>query len=349
MTTGYVKRPRSIQLFSEVSRETLSDYLESQGFSPAVIAWKYFDRAFAPGSERGLVWVQNGAVRGFIGIIPYILAGAGEARRGAWSCDWSLADPGASPGMGIVLLKSAISEWGEVQSFGGNANTRALLPRIATHTDEDAAYAMVRPLRLGYWLDAARRRFSWVPPTMPFDRLLLAGRTPSQRPRILRGVAPQLTPVLDADRARSAPDGAWRPAYDLAHLEWIIGRCPELEAWTILASETDAARAGAVLWCKRGGERGEWRLVLYHDALGSRDAIDVIAAAEQHARSSGGTVLMSVVARNDDARNVAFQSAGFRVGRSRQPLYISTAGEPDQCSVPMTGLSYFDSDFAYLF
>ena len=113
--------------------------------------------------------------------------------------------------------------------------------------------------------------------------------------------------------------------------------------------ETDAARAGGVLWCQRGGERGEWRLVLYPDAVGSRVALDVIAAAEQHARSHGGTVLMSVVAKNDVARNAAFQSAGFRVGRGRQPLYISIAGEPDQSSVPMTGLSYFDSDFAYLF
>jgi hypothetical protein len=340
MTT---QRARSFRPLSEIPREDVDRYLQAQGHLTTTIAWKYFDDAFNVGRERGLVWMHKDTVSGFLGVLPFPLGIGGVRHDAVWSFDWSLAAPKGAPGMGVMLLRDAINRWEVIHSLGGNANTTSLLPRIAQFVDEDAAMTVMRPLRSGYWLDRARQRF----PSAPMPRLLDGLPVPLRHAsgvRIVDGVSADLTPLLDAELRKTAGGKPARPAYDMAYLEWLIGRCPLLESWTAMASAGDA---GAIMWRLRELPNVEWRVALWNLPGATRSAGTVLDGCAVYARAAGGTHLAAMVAMNDDERRNTLATAGFSPRRGRHPLYISTksASQPHGA---MTALSYLDTDMAYI-
>ncbi|MBC7973475.1 MAG: hypothetical protein H7138_00715, partial [Myxococcales bacterium] len=130
---------RAIVPLSEVPRSHVEDYLRAStryfgalgDAAAAAVGWKYYDEAFNRGRNRGFAWVKDGRVRGFIGIVPAALARGDDVVPLQWTCDWGLADPKATPGMGILLLRKVTADGAPTATMGGNANTRALVPRLA--------------------------------------------------------------------------------------------------------------------------------------------------------------------------------------------------------------------------
>ena len=291
--------------------------------------------------------MQRDTVSGFIGALPFSLGDGGERRAATWSFDWSLASPMGTPGMGVRLLQSVIDHWGVLHTFGGNDNTRSLLPRIARYADADAAMTVMRPLRAGYWFDRARLRFPGVPVPPWFDRIPVPQRTASTT-RIVPGISGEIAPLLDAELARTASGNPTRPAYELAYVDWLLGRCPEIETWTVLAGTNGPPGAAAALWRRRATPNPEWRVVLWQLPGDNAAARAVLDAAARRARAEGGNMLAAMVSFNDTERRDAFASSGFSPRRGNHPLYIS-ARSADQPCLPISGLSLLDTDMAYIY
>lgn len=334
---------------SQAPRDAVERYLVAQGNSPAVVAWKYFDDGFNRGRERGMVWLQEGVVRGFIGLIPFELR-AGEMRIPAvWSCDWSLEAPDRTPGMGILLLKAAVESAGLLVTFNGNENTDAILPRLASRTVADAGVRFLLPLRTGYYvgraaarlpaLAAARVPLGWVP-------LPAALRRPAAPVAVERGVSRALGPILDADGDGSTV----RPSYGLDYLEWQCGRCPEIEAWTccVTAGGSGSAVRAAVLVWRSARAGADWKMALWGagDAEAARAAV---VAGSRVAARHGAESVTATVARADAAAVALLGAAGFRRSRNPVALYFSEGrGAARAPSGAVGGLSALDTDMAYL-
>ena len=86
-----------------VPKQQVTEYLGRRGMASEVVEWKYFDENFNRGRERGYVWMRDGGVQGFIGVIPWSVRRGDERLEMVWGCDWSVADPNISKGMGLVL------------------------------------------------------------------------------------------------------------------------------------------------------------------------------------------------------------------------------------------------------
>ena len=134
---------------SEADPVAVKKYLSGHEVEPEIADWKYFDSNFNRDRERGVVWVREGRVAGFLGLIPFCVERGGAcAAQCAWSCDWSV-DPLEAGGMGLMLAKRACNLYDGIFNIGGNENTRRIFPRLADRTVPDAAVNLVLPLRLG--------------------------------------------------------------------------------------------------------------------------------------------------------------------------------------------------------
>lgn len=335
---------------SEAPRTSVERYLTARGASPEMIAWKYFDARFNRGRNRALVWVRDGDVRGFIGLIPFRLRDRDSVRDATWTCDWSIDDPRRSPGMGIVLLRAAIEATGFAMSLGGNELTRSLLPRIAAQIIGDAGAVYVLPLRLGYLLEKVDRRLKARVPAAPALATTALGslRLPGRRHTdagidVQPGVAPLLEHVLARHPQLPAP------AYELEHVQWQCGRCPEIDSWTCLDARDAAASAAALVFRVRCAP-GHWRMVWWEPADGAGTAgATVLRAATAFARAQGARSLSAIVSRADERAGRRLRAEGFRLQRGDQPLYVNPADRAG--FVPFDrvgGLSYLDTDLAHL-
>jgi hypothetical protein len=311
------------------------------------VAWKYYDRAFNRGNNRGFVWLRDGAVAGMVGLIPVQRRCGPTVMPLSWTCDWGLADPSSSPGMGIRLLKTAVASAGCVASFGGNANTRSLLPRMAVTTLPDAGISLWRPLRSGALLRVASKR---RPVLRRFVGTLLGRvpipRRPRRRPKIhasfVVGVAPALESLLE-----SLTPAQWSAHYDLAYLQWALERAPDLDPVTCLVRGQAGVLAAAVLWHPRAHPSNlrPWHVkcALWYRA-GARDA--AVAVADEvirRAQTTGAEQISTIVTSGDDTLDV-FRNAGFVRRRATRSLYL-LAAEP----TTLHGLSYFATDLAQRF
>jgi hypothetical protein len=79
-----------------VAAEPVKEYLTALGESEEIVELKYFDHRFNQGRERGYVWIADGPVHGFIGLIPFRIMHNRREMSVAWSRDWSL-DQRAQP------------------------------------------------------------------------------------------------------------------------------------------------------------------------------------------------------------------------------------------------------------
>jgi hypothetical protein len=337
----------TIQTLSAVPEAWVRDYLRGQGQEDHVVEWKYFDRRFNRDRERGYVWVRDDRVRGFLGLIPFRLRQNGECRDVVWSCDWSVEDPEANPGIGILLLKKAIAESELLFSLAGNRQTALLLPRMAVKTVEDAALVFRRVFRLGVVMKKAGER---IPGIGAWGRTAL-GKIPLSRvPRArafgetetFAGVAPAIAALLDA-----GDEGDCYPDLDFDHVNWQIGRCPAITAKTCIVSAHRTPQAAVVYW-RPGDATDRWRMVFWALA-GARDALSAaLAAAIRDVHREQGQMISAIVSRRDEMRITALEQMGFwRAGRL--PLYVCAGADFRGRASELSRLNYLATDLGYRF
>src|SRR5262245_50514506 len=181
----------------EAPRDRVLAYLGERGIDPAVAEWKYFDAAFNRDRCRGLVWLRDGDVRAFLGLIPCAVTDGATSWPMTWTCDWSVADRSTDGALGILLLKKAITVAPWLLAFGGNDTTQALLPKVATATIEGAGVTYRLRLRLG----TITRRLERRVPLLARRRVAHLHRIPIRRvPRHAHGVscAPGISSAIEA-------------------------------------------------------------------------------------------------------------------------------------------------------
>jgi hypothetical protein len=347
----------SIEPISRLPRAAVQEYLGRAGLSPEIIGWKYFDPRFAPGRERGYAWMRDGVIQGAIGLIPFTLSGPTTSTAAAWTCDWAVESHGRHPGIGIMLLKSALEAADCLLSIGGNEATRRLLPRMATRTIPEAAIELYLPLRLGgtrlFGMLARRLRLAWLHQVgemrLPSPLLTSRAATPGTTAllKIESGVSPLLAPLLAA--ARAARNEGWAPEFDQDYVDWQVGRCPALVSRTC-CFPADRPRAAAVYWRRRKSP-GLWRMALWMRPGAGDEMRAVLAGTMQDVHRQGGRVVSTLTASADLEGHRLLEDSGFRRTADRRPLFIfgkgSGAGAAHPAAGEFQGLSYLASDLAY--
>ena len=145
---------------STVSPDLVKDYLFSKGETSAAIEWKYFDNTFNNGRERGFVYLYNGKVAGFMGLIPFTVRLDTSGNRICMELRWieSRTRPAR---MGIMLIKASLRSYKLIYSLGGNQTTKLLLTKLSQKAIADAGIVFYKPLRLGGVLKPAARKIGY--------------------------------------------------------------------------------------------------------------------------------------------------------------------------------------------
>src|SRR5260370_35156943 len=92
---------------SEADPAAVKQYLRARQIEPEVIEWKYFDPCFNRDRERGVVWVRENQVAGFLGLIPFRVEKDRFPADCEWSCDWTV-DPLLGDGAALMQLKLSL-------------------------------------------------------------------------------------------------------------------------------------------------------------------------------------------------------------------------------------------------
>jgi hypothetical protein len=333
----------SILPLSAVPRDSVRAYLRGRGLSDERIAWKYYDEAFNRGRERGYVSCRDGRVQGFIGTIPCTVATAAGERPMVWTCDWSVEDPRRSPGIGILLLKHVYKCHEHAAAVGGSDDTRAALPRLVP-TFEDAAAFLHLPLRSGALIEKLEQRIAWLPrlSRTPLGALPLPRRRQSKGAAAVfrEGVAAEMGELL----SQPPPDGSCAPLYGADYLDWQVGRCPGLAAFSCIVG-SGAETAGALVWT--GGDARHWRMALAARPGAAAQLDPLLRAVAERVAGQSGILLSTIVAGRDAETLGALRRMRFLEGSQRWPLYLSFPAIA--CDGGFSRLSYLDTDLAGFF
>jgi hypothetical protein len=330
---------------SEADPAAVKQYLLGQKIEPEIIDWKYFDPGFNRDRERGVVWVRENQVAGFLGLIPFRLE-KGEVRADcAWSCDWSI-DPRQGGGMGLLLVKRAREFYDGIFNLGGNENTRRIFPRLADRTVPDAGISLVLPLRLG-------SIFARLPEGR-MKRLLSRQETFQQIP--LRWVRSQSRGVVTIDPglsscvrsvAEETSRGDWRPLYDSEFFDWQFQRCPAITSWSCWVSSESPLRTAALIWRSRSSKRF-WRVVFCGETTEFQKMKTLIAAIVSFVYRQGGVALFGIVSqRESDLLKLLGRSGFLRHGKL--PFYAMRGRYAELPTDEFCVLNFLDADLAYRF
>ena len=337
----------SIEPVSAVPHHLVKDHLLRRGLRPEIIEWKYFDATFGRGRERGYAWLRDGRVQGMVGIIPFRMAGLQRSYEAAWTCDWHVETPDKNPGIGMLLLKTAIAETDLLVTLGGNDATRRLVPRLATRTVPEGGFELILPLRFGgtrlYQRIASRAGWRSL---RAIEAIPIRAANSSRRG--IRGVRTEhgVSPVIHAVIERSGRS-ALVPMYDHQYLQWQLARCPAVDAGSCYAPEVGAPDAAALFWRQTGDGR-LWRLALWlaEGAYAQGQAV-LAEVLRQVARQKGHSV-SAVVSCIDGPVTQVIRGAGFRSTGRILPFYV--LGKDRSVAVPgPSTVSYLDTDLAYRF
>lgn len=338
----------SIEPLSAIPGPMVKDHLVRYGLTPEIIDWKYFDHAFNSGRERGYAWMRDGRVSGMIGLIPFTLAGPAGARDCAWTCDWFVESSVQNPGIGVLLLKGAIDRAERLVTLGGNEATSRLVPRLAVHTDPDAAIEVALPLTVG-----GTKLFGGLERRLPRAGLGKLGavpmlrRRPGRKPSGLSVTSQQGIQHAVADLvAETSPEG-WTAAYDMGHLQWQLVRCPAVESASASASDGLQVTAASIFWRPKN-DRRQWRLALWTRSGADESGLAVLDESARQIQRDGGRSVSAVIGRRDAQTLRLAGAVGFRPTGRSFPFYVLAK----DTKAPMTGLGrfgYLDSDLGYRF
>jgi hypothetical protein len=331
---------------ADVPGDLLRSYLLSRGWPAELIEWKYFDPAFNRGRNRGYVWIHEGKVSGLIGNIPGRLAHGNRTFPVVWACDWSIEAPDATPGLGVFLFQRAVASEPRFIGAGGNENSLKLFPRLAERTVEQAAVDYHIPMRLDAFLEQAGRRA----PSLKIDRWPLLGtlpvpyRAPASPAKTVTepGVPDVIEPVFSGSRARG-----WHPTYELADVQWAVGRCPAIEAFTTYDRNGACPSAAVVHWRSvRSAKR--WHGTLWTREEDPERLSACLSEAVRNISRRGGSRLTIMVSCEDRDYIRLLKSHGALKGKNT-PLFIFRTDEDLKGFTEPRRLSFQDSDYSVLF
>jgi hypothetical protein len=329
---------------SEADPAAVRQYLVGRQIAPEIIDWKYFDTGFNKHRERGVVWLRENQVAGFLGLIPFQLEKEDVRADCAWSCDWSV-DSRQGAGTGLLLVKRARELYDGIFNLGGNENTRQLFPRLADRTVPDAGIGLVLPLRVG-------SIFARFPHGIVRD-LLSRQNALAQIPlRWIRRSSENVTidPGLSPRVAALRADGTgrdWRPRYDSEFFDWQFRRCPAITCWSCCSSSESAPRTAAVIWSPRNSKEF-WRLVFLGETNDLQKMKTLIAAIVSFVYSQGCIALFAIVSHQENELLDFLRSRGF-LRHGKLPFYVMRGRNAALPTEEFSTLNLLDADLAYRF
>lgn len=335
-----------IRPLSAVAAEPVKEYLTGLGESEAIVEWKYFDHRFNQGRERGYVWIVDGRVQGFIGLIPFRIMHNRREMSVAWSCDWSVDQRAHQHLTGVLLVRESLRPYEYILSSGGNEKTRRIFSQIATATTAEAGVTLHAPLRMGCLLQVLRGslgghllgKMHWLS-QLPLRKI--GRRLPKCNVTTERGISAAIVPLLD--RCNKREDC---PLYDFEYLHWQIGRCPALESHTVYVAGAGGVHAALLLWCS-AMSRDFWRIAVVSADAGRDEVDSLITAALSFVYAEGGMVVSVGASRHQTQFIENLRERGFIVSPRRRPLYILSGHSGRQPIPDLRQLSYLDTDWAY--
>ena len=338
----------TIEPASTIPGDSLREYLRSQGMSPEIIEWKYFDAEFNRGRERDYAWVCDGQVCAFLGLVPFTLGQGDQSWDSMWLCDWTRKPGGSARGIGRRLAIEAAESFDHGVGFGGTATPQYLHPQIADRTIVDAGIVFRLPLRLGAILSklSRRRPFAAVSRWRRLGRIplfTLPRRSVGHSVRIEPGVARAIGPLVQRNHGKR-----WFPRYDLAYLEWQLVRCPDVICWTCYVPAESGAVAPALIW-RPVNSTDSWRLALWWQEGAREELAAVLTEAIHHAHNDNALIVWLIASRLDADLIALAKSKHFRPSSQRMPLSIYTRRSTSQAIDEVARLSYLDGDLAYRF
>lgn len=330
---------------SEADPAAVRDYLLQRQIQPEIIDWKYFDSCFNRERERGLVWVRDNRVCGFLGLIPFCIDRENLHADCAWSCDWSV-DPVQGTGMGLLLVKQARQLYDGIFNLGGNENTRQIFPRLADRTVPDAGISLALPLRLG-------SIFSRLPGANT-RRWLSRRETLQQIP--LRWVRASAGAAVRIDAGLSSPvlslladihQTDWSPRYEPAFFDWQFRRCPAITCWSCWISSEAPLRTAGLLWRSQSSTKF-WRFVLCGETHDSEKLRKLIAGIVSFVHKQRCIALFTIASHRQTALLKLLRREGF-LRRGHLPFYAMRGRLAELPTDDFLALSYLDADLAYRF
>jgi hypothetical protein len=329
---------------SQADPVAVKEYLCLQ-MQPEIIDWKYFDPCFNRQRERGVVWIRENRVAGFLGLIPFRLEKDELCADCAWSCDWSV-DPGQGAGMGLLLVKRARDLYDGIFDIGGNENTRRIFPRLADRTVPDAGVSLVLPLRLGSVFARLPRgrtqRFLARQEILQQIPLHWVRSSNQAAVTINPGLSSRLASLVDGERRRE-----WRPVYDSEFFNWQFQRCPAIACWSCWISSESPLRTAALIWRARNSSK-LWRFVLCGETHDSDKIKKLIDATVSFVYSQGCLALFSIASHRETDLIKQIRRRGFLPYR-KLPFYGMRGRFAELPTDEFCALSFLDSDLAYRF
>lgn len=329
---------------SETNPAALRQYLLSRQMQPQIIEWKYFDSSFNRDRERGVVWLRDNQVVGFLGLIPFALQKPEFRAECAWSCDWSV-DPQQGAGIGLLLVKRSRELYDGVFNLGGNENTRQLFPRLADRTIPDAGIGLVLPLRLGSVFPRLPRALRHLLNAQKVLRRLPLRRVKIPRPTVTsieRGLSARVITLVS-----STPPVEWSPIYDAEFFEWQFRRCPAITCWSCSIASESPLRTAAIVW-RSTSSTEFWRLVFCGDANDVEKLRLILAAVVSFVYGEGGVALFTLVSHRETRLLEFCRGRGF-LRQRHLPLYVMRGRSSLLPDDEFPTLNFLDADLAYRF
>jgi hypothetical protein len=336
--------PSGLVRMSEADPAAVKRYLLGRQIQSEIIDWKYFDPSFNGDRERGVVWVRENRVAGFLGLIPFRLERKKVRADCAWSCDWSV-DPLQGGGIGLLLVKRARSLYDGIFNLGGNEKTRHLFPRLADRTVQDAGISLVLPLRLGSIFARLPRGIikRWLSQQEALQQIPL----PWVRDRGTIGVT--FDPNLSAQVLSLVGDARadWRPIYDREFFDWQFRRCPAITSWSCWISSESPLRTAALVWRSRSSQ-ALWRFVF----CGETDDLDklkiLITAIVSFTHNQRCIALFTIASHLDHDLVRLLGGRGF-LRHGKLPFYVMRGRNTELPTDEFSALTFLDSDLSYRF
>ena len=333
----------------EVPQDQVVEYLGRRGMTAEIVEWKYFDPAFNEGRERGYVWTRDERIEGFIGLIPWNVRRGNEQLDMVWGCDWSVADPNTSNGMGMVLATHAMSLHRPWMSLGGSAKARTIMPHLSNHVVDDAGLVFWQPLRLGaalIKLGERSRLANWLASTrLRSVPIRWVSGQAMHRPTVIteQGLAPGLADLIEHEHHET-----WHPHHRFDALQWSMGRCPTISVRTCYVPGLSGLDAAAVFW--RSVEAADfWKVALWTAPLRTNLIADLLAEVQRQVYAAGGLAISTLASHLQTDLIEQLQGAGYWRQPRPLPLYLLEQRQQPLPFGDMTGLSYVCTDLAYRF